>query len=268
MKFDNVTVVAIHGNGGIEKMLPALHKSADALEGSRKLIITDKFIETEVDQKLLPHSLSYQAYSHFAIYGLHSFIDTDYALIVQDDGWVLNADNWRDEWFNYDYIGGLTHAALDGNKFEWQYQWVGKPNYENFLAVQNGGFSLRSKKFLEAPSKYGITMLPQEKMQELNNEDVQLCCFMRPTLERAGLKFAPWEEAKLFSFEHLHGVIHKGVDLTKVFGHHSRFRHLLSDNEMRMDLTPEQVKQIVLEPMVIDLFKHYGYDIQWPTPTK
>jgi hypothetical protein len=80
-------------------------------------------------------------------------------------------------------------------------------------------------------------------------------------MERLGMKFAPVESAKYFSFEHL-GPMHDGMDMTKVFGHHSRFRQLLSNGEMLYKLTEEQRKQIMGEEQAFAMFEnHYGYTI-------
>jgi len=257
--YENITVVAIHGNGGGESLIPALNKSADALPGSKRLLITDTKLYTEIPHKYVYRPFGYQEYSHFVVYCLHQYIDTDYCLIVQDDGWVLNADNWKDSWLKYDYIGGATHAALEGDQFAIWYHW--EHLFKNPLVVQNGGFSLRSRRFLRAPSLYGITMRILDDPM-MNNEDIQLCCFMRPALESVGVKFAPLEESVLFSFEHLSPNLHKDVDLKKVFGHHSRFRKLTGDNQMKWLMPDDLFKQIPREDEVLDLFKHYNYEIE------
>lgn len=255
--YSNITVVAIHGNGGIASAIPAVEKTAAALPGSKILLITDKYVATPYKQAILNAPLNYQGYSHFVIYGLHNYIHTKYCLIVQDDGWALNPKAWNDDWLKYDFIGGLTHAALCGNEYRMWYQWIG---YSDPKVVQNGGFSLRSKQFLEAPTKYGIMMQPQEHPM-LNNEDVQLCCFMRPYLEEVGMRFAEDKVSKCFSFEHISDVVHADVPLDMIFGHHSRFRRLLHDNKMIWKLTDEQTLSIQNECRVLQLFKDYGYEI-------
>jgi len=257
-KFENITVVVMHGNGGVAAEIPSLIKSSKALPGSKQLIITNVPLGTDIPQKLVHSTLNYMDIQDFMVYGLGDYIDTDYALIVQSDGWVLNADNWRDEWYNYDYIGGATHAALEDNKYYMWYSWVGQT--KNPLVVQNGGFSLRSKKLLQAPVKYGITKKYQSN-EMLYNEDIQLCCWMRPDLEKIGLKFAPMEESMYFSFEHLHPELHKDLDLMKVFGHHSRFRRLIDDNKMRWLLSDEQTAGIACEDKVYKMFQDYGYEL-------
>jgi hypothetical protein len=256
--FEDITVVVMHGNGGVDKEVPSLIKSSAALPGSKQLIITNKLIDTDIPQKLVHSTLNYMDIQDFMVYGLGGYIETDYALIVQSDGWVLNADNWRDEFFDYDYIGGATHAALEGNNYYMWYSWIGKTT--NPWVVQNGGFSLRSKKLLDAPVKYGITKKYQENTM-LYNEDIQLCCWMRPDLEKVGLKFAPTELSMYFSFEHLHPVLHKDLDLMKVFGHHSRFRRLESDKRMRWLLSDKEMAQLACEDRVYKMFQDYGYDI-------
>lgn len=263
MNFTDITVVAIHGNGGIEREIPALRKNMEALPGSKGLIITNKLIDTDIPQKLVHQTLDYESFQDFLVYGLFGYIDTEYALISQSDGWILNPANWRDEWFNYDFIGGYTHAAFvpsEGNYYT-NYSWVGK---KGAVVVQNGGLSLRSRRFLEAPTKYGIMKVPMEH-KELRNEDIQLCCWMRPALESVGMKFAPKEESMLFSFEHLSEDLHSDFDLTKILGHHSRFRRLVDHktNKMTWDIPQDWVDTFPSEDRVVDLFEHYGYDIDF-----
>lgn len=262
-KFSDITVVAIYGDGRGKVAVPAIKKTLEALPGAKSLLITNVELDvTAIPQALISAPLDYQGYSDFVMYSLHNYIDTKYALIVQHDGWALNAENWNDDWFEYDYVGGPSHAALLPNgEFSTMYQWCmdGK-DYKDALIVQNGGFSLRSKRFLEAPSKYGI-MRRYFPETMLNNEDVQLCCFLRPAMERSGMKYAPDEVARLFSFEHF-GPPHQGMNITKVFGHHSRFRQLLSNGEMLWKLTDEQTKQIMGEEAAKAMFEHhYGYTV-------
>jgi hypothetical protein len=258
VKYDNITVVAIYGNNQGMKALPALNKTAACLPGCRKLLITNRHISCDIPQRIIAAPLDYFGYSNFCMFSLWNYIDTDYALIVQHDGWALNADNWRDEWLEYDYIGGLTHAGVVNNMFITRYQWVGIPGV---IAVQNGGFSLRSKKMMSALVENGI-MPTRFDDHMLNNEDIQLTAFLRPALESVGIKFAPDEESKLFSFEHLCDQVHDVNNLDKIFGHHSRFRTLLNENTMLWHLSKEQMEDFTLEDKAYDLFsKHYNYKI-------
>ena len=72
------------------------------------------------------------AYSIFMLKHLHEYVTQDMVMIIQRDGWILNTESWDDNWKNLDFIGPLFM----------QVDWVG-----------SGGFSLRSKKIMEAASK-------------------------------------------------------------------------------------------------------------------
>jgi len=115
-------------------------------------------------------------YSKFMIYRLNDYIDTDFVLVVQYDGFILNPDAWTDDYLKYDYIGAPWWEN-DG--------WI----------VGNGGFSLRSKKLLEilASGKYQLT--------DDDPEDWFIGVTIRKELEEEGIKFAPVELAKQFGFE-------------------------------------------------------------------
>lgn len=266
--FADITVVALHGNGGIEKELVSLKKCMSELPGSQGLIITNKLIDTDIPQKLVYQTLDHRQVSDFLMYCLFQYVDTEFALICQSDGWVLNGKNWRDEWFDYDYIGGLAHGALDpvNNVFYNGWRWIDYPEshtrLEDLRIQQNGGLSLRSQKFMEAPTKYGIVRQSQNHPM-LINEDIQFCCFMRPALESVGIKFAPNNEAMLFGFESLSCKVHKDFDLTKAFGNHSQYRRLVDENTIHWTF-PEHManEQLGAEDRVYDLLaNHYGYTI-------
>lgn len=257
--FEDITIVAIHGNNKIESMIPAVERTAMCLPGARTLLISNINVESNIPQKLVYQELDYEGYSHFVIYCLHQYIETDYVLIVQDDGWALNAENWNCNWFQYDYIGALTHAALVGNQFITNYAWK---FHDNAMVVQNGGFSFRSRALLEAPSKYGIVMHIKPHSM-LNAEDVQLCCFMKPALEKIGLRFASHEDSMMFAFEHLDLDVHKNVNLEKVFGMHSNFRKLVSKDTIQYKISEDRCSKIIGESQIVDLLKSYNYNFLW-----
>jgi len=131
-----------------------------------------------------------QDYSRFMIKDLTSYVDTDFALCIQWDGYILNPDAWTDEFLNYDYIGA-----------PW---W-----YDDNMNVGNGGFSLRSKKFLDVSSRLPI--------KNFNPEDLILCRTYRNLMEKEGITYAPESLAKRFSLE---GNMKQGRIWTDQFGFH------------------------------------------------
>jgi hypothetical protein len=141
-------------------------------------------------------SVSIGDYSHFCIKSLNSHISSDYCLIFQDDGFILNPDFWEDDFFNYDYIGA-----------PWPL-YIGWP--KEGQQVGNGGFSLRSKKFLEVSSQMEGTTA---------NEDTYILSKNRGMLEKNNIKIAPLEVARKFAIEfHLD----KDHILENCFGFHGK----------------------------------------------
>jgi hypothetical protein len=103
-------------------------------------------------------------------------IETSHMLHVEWDGWVINAEMWRDEYLDYDYIGAPWPWYQDDHK-------VG-----NGLGVR----SVRLMRFLrDNPTRFPLPL----------REDEGICRVYRPALEQEGFRFAPLELATEFSWE-------------------------------------------------------------------
>ena len=127
--------------------------------------------------------VSAQQYSNFVVHELHAYVQTGHALIIQYDGFVLNPSAWDPAFLRYDYVGAPMHTR------------------EGYV-VGNGGFSLRSRRLLQAlrddPAIRGYDALTGEPL-----EDVAICRDFRVLLEqRHGIRFAPVEVAERFAAEH------------------------------------------------------------------
>lgn len=118
-------------------------------------------------------------------------LSADFVLVIQYDGFVINADQFSSHFLHYDYIGA---------------PW---PNYEH-NTVGNGGFSWRSKRLVQA-----VAQLDYADPTEA--EDLFICRHMRSTLEAQGCRFAPKDVASHFSVEFpgvpfptfgFHGIFH------------------------------------------------------------
>jgi len=118
-------------------------------------------------------------YSDFCL-RLNNYLDSDFILIVQNDSFITNNNLWSDEFLDYDYIGApwTEQQAKD---------W-GIPN-----RVGNGGFSLRSRKFLQYASQFDSTRGA--------NEDGFLTNFTYQYAINFGIKYAPVEIASTFAIE-------------------------------------------------------------------
>ena len=107
------------------------------------------------------------------ILSLNNYISSDFALVIQHDGHVINPSKWSKNFLNYDYIG----APWPNNK-KWNKRWdsyeegdIIKKNL-NKNRIGNGGFSLRSKKFLEYSTKFNEIDLPEDIFLNLYNYDI------------------------------------------------------------------------------------------------
>lgn len=134
---------------------------------------------------------SKQAYSKFVLQELYKYIKTDYVLMVQWDGWIINKNAWTNQFLDYDYIGAV---------------W---PWHPEGLRVGNGGFSLRSKKLLELTADHKFQYSDK-------NEDDLICHLNRDFLVSNGIKFAPENLARQFSFE-------REITNLETFGFHGDF---------------------------------------------
>jgi len=115
-------------------------------------------------------------YSKFIIKDLPQYIKSEYVLIIQHDGFILNPSAWTDEFLEYDYIGAPWYPG----------------SYTNI--VGNGGFSLRSKKLIDRVSQLCYNN---------GNEDLFICNNNYQLLCDENFKFAPVELAKNFSVENI-----------------------------------------------------------------
>ena len=262
MIHDKLTVVAIYGHNNGASAIPALEKSVAELPGSRGLLLS-----LERPSGLPEHiehfpifGLDYHQYSWFVMYSLHNFINTEYALIVQDDGWVLDGKNLTEDYYQYDYIGSVTHCAITKTNYHYNWSWLELD--EPLTVIQNGGFSLRSKRFLEAPSKYGI-MHSTFNVEPFCNEDVQLSGFLKPMLEEVGMKYAPVEVAKQFAFEYLAPKFNDDMDFSKLVGIHGRSRKLTGLNTVTLIIQDYEIEEQHREIEVLKFLQDKGYELRY-----
>ena len=161
----------------IKRATEALDKSCKDIEFGNAIILTS-IPNNDPRIIIIPPLTSKEAYSEFVIKNLHKYIKTEFALIVQHDGYVVNALAWDNDFLNYDYIGAPWWYA-EGNN------------------VGNGGFSLRSKKLLEVTAN----LLSEKTTIDCHPEDDVICRQNYEKLGKRGIKFAPMELAKKFSIE-------------------------------------------------------------------
>ena len=115
-------------------------------------------------------------YSAFVLKDLLAHVATDFVLIAQWDGFVLDPLRWEESFLAYDCIGAPWSKAPPGRE------------------VGNGGFTLRSRRLLQA--------LQDPALRLHHPEDIAVCQTNARVLEeRHGIRFAPRELASRFAFE-------------------------------------------------------------------
>ena len=156
-------------------------------------VLTD--LELDVPTRRIAPLAGIGDYNAFLNRRLIEHVRTPFVLIFQWDGFVLDPTRWSDAFLDYDYIGApwQAEAAPPGRR------------------VGNGGFSLRSRRLLEALQDPSLAFNPRRA------EDKVICRELRPVLEeKHGIRFAPVELAERFAFEH-------GGDPGAAFGFHGTF---------------------------------------------
>jgi Flp pilus assembly protein TadD len=183
----------------------ALRRSAGLLPVARVLLLTDskeRFDGVEVVN--IASIKSRATYSQFMLKALADYIATDYALVVQWDGFVIHDNAFAEEFWNYDYIGA---------------KW---PHVKGEFRVGNGGFSLRSQRLLNALRDNAI------EFREDENEDETICIRYREYLEaKHGIAFADERVADRFAFD-----VSRPVGRTLGFHGVFNFWQVLSNDEL------------------------------------
>ena len=200
----NVTLIGIDCVN-VERLQKALDISCERIEFEEVKLLTS--LDTDDTRKIkIPHIDSIEVFSEFCLKDLIKYVNTDFVLLVQYDGFVLNPDSWSDDFLKYDYIG----APWFVNDEFWFKKYIFPRELQGKIVVGNGGFSLRSKKYLEISNR----LFANSTFDKYHPEDLVMCVWNRKAVEDLGIKFAPIDIAERFSIE---GGDHK---YNKQFGFH------------------------------------------------
>ena len=227
-QLNNITIVSICHNDKFKQTIRAMDYSMSQIGFAKSLIITEDKLEPayrrmlshkfypNINVQTIDKKIDLKEYNRMCIEDLNSFIDTDYCLLMQWDGFVLDANRWRDQFLEYDYIGA---------------PWNVPKNSRNNIG--NGGFSLRSKKFLEISSKLKYNpdqcewLHPNQKLAfPVPPEDWYMCYSNHSYFHSNDIKFPDTKTAYSFSVEHSSSIKpYNPFDIKtyKSFGFHGDF---------------------------------------------
>lgn len=283
--FERITIVSVTGLPDATGAVRSLVWCQQQMPGARALLcspLAPADLPTSIEWRAI-QAMNYHEYSWFMLFALWRVVETEFALIVQDDGWVLSTDNWHDDYLQYDYLGAPIHLAHvdapDGVRWVRQFEWckdMGRPGY-TVTPVLNGGFSLRSQRLMRALVEHPdirVSIPPPDlvtgdplRMYWHNDvllEDVQLSGVLRTALEAKGLRFAPLDIAARFAIEHA-GSVHHGMDALGIFGHHSKLRKLASIQPptIRYTISQAEAGELYGELDLAEMFRRRGYQVEF-----
>lgn len=170
----------------------SLKKSMEQCKFSRVIFFTDIPLKLDgIEVINIPSITSKPEYSQFVIKELWKYIETDYVLVTQHDGWILNGNSWSDDFFNFDGLGSA---------------WLYTDQRNNF----NGGFCLMSKKL--------ITVLGTDDFIKIVSPDDEIIgrLYRNYLIENHGIKFPDDDTCDRFAFE-------LRTPVYDTFGFHSYF---------------------------------------------
>jgi len=188
----------------------ALEICLDKCDFGDAVLFSDEPIPGRFRSEQVEPIRSLDDYSRFCLREMPLRIKTGFVLVVQWDGYIVDAAVWTNGFLGYDYIGAPGYSDERSRKKPW--------------IVGNGGFSLRSRRLLNAllsiPRVVGLA------------EDRAICEAFRPSLEREhGIRFAPQRLADRFAYQ-------QGEPKRSTFGFHGLY------NLQRVECDAE-VKRVV-----------------------
>lgn len=220
------------GTEHVEKSLKAMLIGMDQVNFGKKVLITDPnktdmgFFERVIDKhnievydmsvdlsdNLQDDDTNRSGFCESFVQQTNRYIVGDFCLNIQHDSTIIDSSKWDSTFMSYDYIG----APWPMNIIQASDMVAGRlkeiPN-----VVGNGGFSLRTRKFVEESAKLGW---------EHKNEDLNICVFNYQHMTDAGILFAPPRLAAQFSVEHPtpHKNFHRDLLFSYgSFGFHGEF---------------------------------------------
>lgn len=180
----------------VKETLKAMEYSMRGVEFGDAVIITHE------KPRDLPEGIRYShidilddidRFNYETVYNMGDHINTDFALLVHYDGFVVNPDSWRDEFLDYDYIGSPWPLPKEGDNVTY------RDINGNICRVGNS-VSIRSKRLMDFPRKADIPWTPENGWY---NEDGFICCRKKHLFEAEGMRFAPLELAIYFGHEQM-----------------------------------------------------------------
>ena len=167
-----ITLVAVTGlYYDVEGHKKAIKKSCEGIEfGAVKIIMDNKVKNIDDWNKAI-------------FYDLGNYIQTDYALLIHDNGFVVNPESWNPKWLEYDYCGSPFPLPNELDKVSYR-------DYNGKVQRVGNSVGLRSKKLLDLPKRLNLEW---KSFHGYFNEDGAVSVNYRHIFEANGCKYMSFE---------------------------------------------------------------------------
>jgi hypothetical protein len=176
IRLGKVTLICIdcYNYGGA---VSALKKSMAECEFASVKFLTDIPIKVDgVEVVQIPSITSKEQYSDFCVKKLIEYFDTEFVMLIQHDGYVINGNAWLDEFMEYDFVAP-PWLYIDGKN------------------VGCGGVSLRSKMLQTALAVDDFIIASDPEDQAIGR------LYRDYLIKTYGVKYAPEDLADKFGYE-------------------------------------------------------------------
>ena len=191
LDLNNITLVALT-SVRLEQTIKALqHSSLKINFGDIKLLsnIKPDNLPDNITHEYVPKCNNIDEWNYHIIYTLPKYIETDYIILIHDNGFIVNPEVWTDEFLKYDYIGAPWPLPKDDFSYR---------DINGEVIRQGNSVSLRSKKLLDVANKLDLEW---KAFHGFTNEDGFICVNYRHEYINEGCVFAPIDISCLFSKE-------------------------------------------------------------------
>lgn len=197
-KLPNVEILSINTHNP-EQSVKAIEYSCRHFEFASKKILSDvrpTNLPSDMSFIEIPRFTERDAYSDFALQKLYDYTESEFVLMIHDDGFIINPHLWNPDFLKYDYIG----APWPGPSCDIEYGRVG-----------NGGFCIRSRRLLKAT---------RELKYEPTHDDWVIGVTHNQELREMDIHTAPVTLAMTFALEL--PIEECEYNLDNTFGFHSK----------------------------------------------
>ena len=200
LKLPEVTLVAmtsVNIDETIRAMLYSMRNAGGIAFGDAVLITHEK-------PERLPSCIRYahidelkniDDFNYHMVYDLGDYIETDYAMVVHADGFIVHPEKWRGDFLDYDFIGSPWPLPDEGDTTSYR-------DINGNLHRVGNSVSIRSKRLMDFPKKNNVPWVGEYAFGKMwYNEDGFICTKIRHLLEADGMRIAPLELAVYFGHE-------------------------------------------------------------------